>query len=35
MNTDRQTPIKDFIENLQVKDEEESAEDNEDEQYKF
>lgn len=35
MNTDRQTPLKDFIVDVQVKDEVESAEDNKDEQYKF
>lgn len=35
MNTDRQTPFKEFIAEVQVKDEVESAEDNEDEQYKF
>lgn len=35
MNTDRQTPIKNFIADVQVKDEVESAEDNKDEEYKF
>lgn len=35
MNADRQKPIKDFIADVQIKDEVRSAEDNEDEQSKF
>jgi len=35
MNADRQRSIKDFIADVQVKDEVRSVEDNEDEQCKF